>query len=169
MAKQNNGAKINWMLNNTADTKKLVELMFSNLDSKDKVKSELDHVSQPIDEVNKKWATNDRITKLYCQRIEDDSKLKKKYANILIGILLVQLLMLNTIFILKGCGKLEYSDTTFNIFITGGLAEVFVLVKIIVSYLFNDNLSEHLNIILKSNNRSSIKTNRNKEDNKVQL
>lgn len=47
---------------------------------------------------------------------------------------------------------MHYSDTTFNIFITGGIAEIFVLVRIIVKYLFKDNLTNALNIILENNN-----------------
>ena len=85
--------------------------------------------------------------------MEYDQNLKEKYAIILIGILTVQLITLIVIFILKGCGVLDYSDTTFNIFITGGIAEVFVLVKMIVQYLFTDNLTEALKIILRNNNQ----------------
>ena len=57
------------------------------------------------------------------------------------------------IFVLKGCNVLDYSDSTFNLFITGGIAEVFTLIMVIVKYLFNDNLTEALKIILTNNNQ----------------
>ena len=59
---------------------------------------------------------------------------------------------------------LIYSDSTFNIFITGGIAEVFVLVRVIVKYLFKDNLTNALNIILENNNQVKYhkKNNKNK-------
>ena len=53
---------------------------------------------------------------------------------------------------MKGREVLNFSDSTFNIFISGGIAEIFVLVKTIVQYLFKDDLSELLKIILKANN-----------------
>ena len=108
--------------------------------------------SNTIDEVNKKWNINDRVTNLFADKIEKDTDLKVKYAKILIGILIFQLLTLNILFVLKGCGVLVFADSTFNIFITGGIAEIFVLVRTIVKYLFSDDLTELLKIILKANN-----------------
>lgn len=70
-----------------------------------------------------------------------------------------------TIFILKGCGVLSYSDSTFNIFISGGIAEVFVLVRVIVKYLFKDNLTNALNTILENNKKiRQTKNNRYKNN-----
>ena len=116
-----------------------------------------------IDEVNKKWITNDRITNLFADKIEKDTNLKGKYAIILIGILIFQLVILDILFVLKGCGILNFADSTFNIFITGGIAEIFVLVKTIVTSLFNDDLTELLKIILKANNYKFKENNENKK------
>lgn len=107
---------------------------------------------QPINEINKKWDMNDKIIELFAKTIEKDQELKKKYAIALIIILIIQLIALMIVFILKGCNVLSYSDSTFNLFITGGIAEVFVLVRVIVKYLFKDNLTSALNIILRNNN-----------------
>ena len=112
-----------------------------------------DGKAKTVSEIENKWNMNNRIIELFSKNIENDQNLKEKYAIILIGILTVQLITLIVIFILKGCGVLDYSDTTFNIFITGGIAEVFVLVKMIVQYLFTDNLTEALKIILRNNNQ----------------
>lgn len=143
-------------------TKEIVIQMFNN--SQKEVK-EINEETKPIDEVTKKWNMNERITSLFADKIENDTELKGKYAVILIGILIFQLICLNTIFILKGCNVLSFSETTFNIFITGGIAEIFILVRIIVKYLFNDNLTELLKIILRANNNSYYKDNKDKNNN----
>ena len=131
----------------TDDYKKEVQKIFDkqkDLKPQEKVNT--------IDEVNKKWNTNDKITNLFATKIEKDTELKGTYAKILIGILIFQLVALNILFVLKGCGVLKFSDATFNIFITGGIAEIFILVRTIVKYLFSDDLTELLKIILKANN-----------------
>lgn len=119
--------------------------------------------NKPVDELSKKWSMNDKILDLFSSNIERDQDLKEKYAIILIVILVIQLIALITVFILKGCGVLEYSDSTFNIFVTGGIAEVFVLVRVIVKYLFKDNLTNALNIILENNNKVNYKLNNKKQ------
>ncbi len=135
-----------------------------------KDKNEITNISdgedtKPIDEVSKKWDMNDRILELFSDTIERDQDLKEKYAIILIVILCIQLIALITVFILKGCGLLTYSDTTFNIFISGGIAEVFILVRVIVKYLFKDNLTNALNTILENNNKiRQTKNNRYKNN-----
>lgn len=124
--------------------------------------------TKPIDEVSKKWNMNERVLELFANNIERDQNLKEKYAIILIVILAIQLSSLIAVFIAKGMGKLTYSDSTFNIFITGGIAEVFVLVRVIVKYLFKDNLTNALNIILRNNNQVKYKgnyKNKNKKEN----
>lgn len=119
--------------------------------------------NKPIDELSKKWSMNERILNLFSDNIERDQSLKEKYAIILIIILAIQLVALITIFILKGCNVLVYSDSTFNLFITGGIAEVFVLVRVIVKYLFKDNLTNALNIILENNNKINYRRNNKKK------
>lgn len=121
--------------------------------------------NKPVDELSKKWSMNDKILDLFSSNIERDQDLKEKYAIILIIILAIQLVALIVIFVLKGCNILEYSDSTFNLFITGGIAEVFVLVRVIVKYLFKDNLTNALNIILENNNKTNYYKHRNKKKN----
>lgn len=98
---------------------------------------------------------NDKIINLFAENITKDQALRKNYAMALIIILIIMLLALLIVFILRGCNVLQYSDTTFNIFITGGIAEVFFLVRVIVKYLFKDNLTNALNIILETNNKNT--------------
>lgn len=152
-------------------TKDKYEIIMEMFNSHNKVLEADDKEEKPIDEVSKKWSMNDRILELFANNIEKDQNLKEKYAIILIIILAIQLIALITIFALKGCGVLSYSDSTFNLFITGGIAEVFVLVRVIVKYLFKDNLTNALNIILENNNQvkykrsyKNNKNNKNKEN-----
>lgn len=145
-------------------TKQLVIKMFNSKNEATKVK-EQDN-TKPIDEISKKWDMNDRIVELFEKNISKDQKLKERYAIILIVILAIQLIALLVIFILKGCGILNYSDSSFNIFISGGIAEVFILVRVIVKYLFKDNLTNSLNIILKNNNQTKYTKNKKKVNNK---
>lgn len=121
-----------------------------------------------VNEFSKKWNTNDAITNLFRDKIKKDTDLKGKYAIILIVILIFQLVILNVLFILKGRGVLVFSDTTFNIFITGGIAEIFILVKTIVKYLFSDDLTELLKIILKANNYK-FRDNKENDNNKNKI
>ena len=116
--------------------------------------------SKSIDEVTEKWNMNRRILRIYEKGMEEDQDLRKTYAKILIGILIFTLIVLIVVFILRGADVLKYSDTTFNIFVTGGIAEVFLLIKTIVKYLFKDNLTQPLNIILENNNKVRQKSNK---------
>lgn len=145
------------------DAKKYIREIFNTAKEK-KEEAENEERNAPIDEVKKKWDMNDRILKLFVGNIEQDQKLRSKYAIILIIILSVELIALITIFILKGAGKLNYSDSTFNIFISGGIAEIFVLVRLIVKYLFKDNLTEALKIIITMNNKRIIRNSKKKEN-----
>lgn len=95
-----------------------------------------------------KWKVYKEIADIFTDRSKNDNKLKEKYSKILIIILSIQLLIMNVIFILRGANKLNFDDTTFNIFITATIAEVFSLVTIIVKYLFTDNLTQLLSNIL---------------------
>lgn len=137
---------------------RLLEI-FNNLKETDKLTKSVETKPQTIDEVTKKWDMNDKVINLFANNIEKDTELKGKYAIILIIILIVQLIALIALFVLKGLNILQYSDSTLNIFITGGIAEVFLLVRTIVKYLFKDNITESLNIILKNNNPEENKKN----------
>lgn len=122
--------------------------------------------TKTIDEITKKWGMNDKLIQLFADKVEGEKGLKSKYAIILIATVIVQLALLNVWFALKGFGIIDFSDKTFNLFLTGGLLEVFALVRIIVKYLFSDNLSELLKILVRTNNNSSTnrKNNKNQKD-----
>lgn len=155
--KSNKNSNLN-VKNNVENKEKEIRKAFTNLNNLNKIKSTNKNSAKTIDEIGKKWDMNDKIVELFKDEIECDNSLKSKYAVILIKILIVQLFILNILFLLNGLGILKYSDTTFNIFISGGIAEVFVLVRVIVKYLFSDNLSDALKIIIENNNKVENKS-----------
>ena len=122
---------------------------------------------QRLSEYDNKWNMNNKIIELFERNIEKDQTLRFIYAIILVTILGIELIALVTIFILAGCGILSYSDTALNLFITGGIAEIFVLVKVIVEYLFKDNLTEALKIIITSNNKKNNYKNKDSKNSKT--
>lgn len=151
------------------ETKENIKKLFDSKDKVTKINENNNEKIIPINEINKKWDMNDRIIDLFIRNIGTDQNLRQKYAVILIVILSIELIALILIFVLKGLNILNYSDSTFNLFITGGIAEVFVLVRVIVKYLFKDNLTNALNIILENNNpikRYTNNYNKNKIKNK---
>lgn len=73
------------------------------------------------------------------QRVKDseqDRGLKKKYAHWFIGILIVQLFIMNLVFICVGFGWLNFSSWSLNLYTGGTLAEVFGIVLVITKNLF---------------------------------
>ncbi|MBQ3145843.1 MAG: hypothetical protein IJB90_04700 [Clostridia bacterium] len=146
------------------DFDKIINEMFNSKDKITEVNKQEE--TKPIDEVTKRWGMNDKLVELFADKIEQEKDLKYKYAVYLIWILIGQLILLNVWFGLKGFAIVQFSDTTFNIFITGGIAEVFLLVRVIVKYLFKDNLSELLKILVKANNNgNNQKQNKLKKEN----
>lgn len=139
-----------------------------NSKDKEEVHEDTKSKQKPINEINRKWDMNDKIVNLFAETIEDDKKIRNTYAIILLIILAIQLIALSVIFILTGANVLHYSDTTLNIYVTAGIAEVFVLTRVIVKYLFTDNISGALNTIIENNNpiKKYQNFNKNKADNK---
>ena len=136
---------------NKENAKENIKKIFDSKDKVSKLNENTNENIRPINEINKKWDMNDKIVDLFTDNIYKDQKLRQKYAVILIIILSFELFALTVIFILKGLEILNYSDSSFNLFITGGIAEIYVLVRVIVKYLFKDNLTNALNIILENN------------------
>ncbi|MGP7732849.1 hypothetical protein ACTZQ0_00955 [Oceanimonas smirnovii] len=67
-----------------------------------------------------------------------DNSLKKTYGLSLLGILAVQLIVMNAVFVLVGLDKLDYKDWALHLYVTGTLAEIFALVLIVTKYLFSN-------------------------------
>ena len=67
---------------------------------------------------------------------EQDRTLKNKWASWFVWILIVQLALMNIVFMLVGLGLLEFSDISLNVFMGGTLAEVFGVIIVITRNLF---------------------------------
>jgi hypothetical protein len=69
--------------------------------------------------------------------LRQDTKLKRLYAYWFIGILAVQLLLMNGVFVAVGIGCLKFSEPVLQMYMAGTLAEVFGVVYVITRYLFS--------------------------------
>lgn len=127
----------------------ILDNIFSSVKTEDKAKPE--EKSENLDERIERFKLDSEVIHTFTDGIKGDRKLKNGYAIILITIFIVQLVVFNGVFILCGCKILRYDATTLNIYITGGIIEVVALIKIIVSYLFKDNMTESLKSILEKN------------------
>ncbi|WP_052121837.1 hypothetical protein [Gallibacterium genomosp. 2] len=88
------------------------------------------------------WAKTDeeeqRSKKLDNDDKENDITLKSHYAYLLIGVMIIQLFVMNGVFIGVGAGELKYDNYVLHLYITGTLLELFGLVLVITKYLFKN-------------------------------
>lgn len=152
--KKNNNGKIK-----ESSIEEYVKSQFKNQKLEKVNSSEL--TPRPYDENRAKWNANNKIVDLYSKNASKDRELKDKYARTLIKILIAQLIVTYIIFGLAGASILKYDKFVLDIFISGSLLETFAIVKIIVENLFNNNLNDPLNIILKNSNSKENKKNTN--------
>lgn len=149
------------MINKSIDKKKtqmILNGLFNSLNTNEAINTEkkLDenettdeyksgNDSFSLDEVEEYLKAKSQVREAFSNNAKTDRTLKIIYGSCLLGILLLQLIAVNVIFILGGLEILKYSSTTFNVFITGSLIEVAVIVRIVVKYLFTDNISKAFN------------------------
>ncbi len=76
------------------------------------------------------------IVTAWKQQQDQDRKMRKTYANWLIGAMSVQVVAINVIFVLIGCGVLKFEQWTANTFVTATFAEISALVLLVVKYPF---------------------------------
>jgi len=69
-----------------------------------------------------------------------DRKLKRMYANWFKWILIIQLVIMNGIFVFSGIGILKFSDWELKLYMGGTLTEIFGIVWIITSHLFPNKI-----------------------------
>ncbi|MFZ7342908.1 hypothetical protein [Avibacterium volantium] len=88
------------------------------------------------------WAKTDeeeqRSKKLDNDDKENDITLKSHYAYWLISVMIIQLIVMNRVFIDVGAGELKYDNYVLHLYITGTLLELFGLVLVITKYLFKN-------------------------------
>ncbi|AZZ97381.1 hypothetical protein [Pseudoalteromonas sp. R3] len=79
------------------------------------------------------------VDPMQAQKVKDaesDRDLKQKYAWWFIGILVVQLFIMNAVLVLVGLEKLQFEEWTLNLYMAGTLAEVFGVILVITKNLF---------------------------------
>ena len=124
--------------------------IFSSLSDQDKARDDIES-SKSFDEITERYKLDAEVIHSFTDTVKEDRKLKKGYAISLIIIFIVQLFVFHFIFILNGCGVLKFNDSTLNIYVGGSIIEVIALIKIIVQYLFKDNISQSIDSILDKN------------------
>ena len=130
--------------------KDLVNNIFDEVTQDDKVKAS-DEEAEPFDEKVERLKLDSEAIHSFTKNIDDLVSLRKKYAYWLIAIFILQLILFNIIFILIGCGILQYSERSLNIFISGSVIEIISLITIVTKHLFSDQLSQSLKDILEKN------------------
>ena len=78
---------------------------------------------------------------------DQDRKMRKTYANWLMGTMSVQVFVINVIFVLIGCGVLKFEQWTANTFVMATFAEISGLVLLVVKYLFPATTDRILDLI----------------------
>lgn len=110
--------------------------IFNSLDNSSEVHSE-SFESVSLDFINQ-----------LVENAKDDRDLKKQYAFWLLFAFWAQLIIFNLFFMGAGINVYNFDSSTLNLYVTGGIIEIIALIKIIISYLFQDNLTESLKSIL---------------------
>lgn len=78
----------------------------------------------------------EREKKLSNDDKQNDIRLKKHYGYGLIGVMIIQLIIMNWVFYRVGKGTLHYDNYSLHVYVTGTLLELFGLVLVITKYLF---------------------------------
>lgn len=109
--------------------------------------------SEDIDNLGKLQNIQERtkhhrtIINAWKQQQDQDREMRKLYANWLIGIMSIQVVAINVIFVLIGRGFLKFEPWTVNTFVTATFAEIGALVLLVVKYLFPATTDRILDLI----------------------
>lgn len=106
---------------------------------------------ETYDDLSRKERENDinninAIIGQWIQDLEQNTKLRKKYAYTLFGLLATQILLANIIVFLIGFSIIELQESYFRYFFTLVVGEIISFVYIVVKYLFrhNDDVLEQI-------------------------
>ena len=87
------------------------------------------------------------IINVWKQQQDQDRQMRKRYANWLIGVMIVQVVAINISFVLIGLGLLKFEPWTVNTFVMATFAEISALVLLVVKYLFPTTTDRILDLI----------------------
>jgi hypothetical protein len=87
------------------------------------------------------------IVSAWKQQQDQDRKMRKLYATWLMIAMSAQVVAVNVIFVLIGCGVLKFEPWTANTFVMAVFAEISALVLLVVKYLFPATSDKILDLI----------------------
>jgi hypothetical protein len=100
-----------------------------------------------LQEIQERVKHHRTIVSAWKQQQDQDRKMRKLYANWLMGAMSVQVIAINVIFVLIGTGTLKFEQWTANTFVTATFAEISALVLLVVKYLFPATTDRILDLI----------------------
>ena len=130
-------------------TKELTDI-FDSLKKDEAVKDEKVK-RESLNEAKERLLLDSEVIHAFTNNMKEDQKLKKIYASILLVIFIIQIIAFNAFLVFIGLGTLNYDNSTLNNYIIGAILEIIFLIKIIVSYLFKDNITIPLSNVLEKN------------------
>jgi hypothetical protein len=120
-----------------APLERLNQLLVSRRDEIDPINSDGAPTSVPMTRAARPLDSLDRQRKhLENCGLKDELTLKRHYGYGLIVILIVQLLIMNVVFVAAGMKLLSFSEYVLHLYMGGTLLEIFGLVLIVTKYLF---------------------------------
>jgi hypothetical protein len=87
------------------------------------------------------------IINAWRQQQIQDREMRRVYANWLMVVMSLQIVLINVIFVLIGLAILKFEQWTANVFITAVFAEISALVLLVVKYLFPATTDKILDLI----------------------
>jgi hypothetical protein len=87
------------------------------------------------------------IINAWRQQQIQDREMRRVYANWLMVVMSLQIVLINVIFVLIGLAILKFEQWTANVFITAVFAEISAMVLLVVKYLFPATTDKILDLI----------------------
>jgi hypothetical protein len=87
------------------------------------------------------------IINAWKQQQTQDRAMRRVYANWLMAVMSLQIVVIHVVFVLIGCGVLKFEPWTANVFITAVFAEISAMVLLVVKYLFPATTDKILDLI----------------------
>ena len=108
--------------------------------------AEIDNLSK-LQDIRERAEHHRTIVAVWKSQQDQDRQMRKTYANWLMMAMSIQVLAINVIFVLIGCGVLKFEPWTANTFVMATFAEIGALVLLVVKYLFPASTDRILDLI----------------------
>lgn len=109
--------------------------------------------------INYDQNTDEKILFMLLKRETDEIDLRSRITTVLLTIMAIQIILINTVIILMGCGVLSFNNLEpLRWLFTFVIAEVIGFITLIVKYLFKSDGTHSLNLLSKYIDRYQSKT-----------